>query len=415
MVTEISQPETAVAKKSTAAFLAGITGWTLDAFDFFLVVFCLTAIGRDFHKSDAAVSLSIVVTLAFRPLGGFIFGLLADRYGRRGPLVVNLLICSVVQALSGIAPTFGLFLASRAVFGMVMGGQWGVGASLAMESVPARLRGLLSGMLQQGYAAGYLLAALCYYLLFERVGWRPLFFLASLPALLTALFVALRVEESAVWKQTRHESWNSLGKGLLSHWKLLLYITLLTMTLHMTSHGSQDMYPTFLERQWGFRPSQRALLTACSMVGAILGGTLCGFLSDRFGRRRAMITALAGALLAIPLWAFSPSVPLLVLGAFLMQFMVQGAWGSGPGALDGTIAGFGARIPARLRQSMWRGVGKFGGIHRSSLCETNQLRHRHGGNCQCCGRLRHTCDRPWAGTAGDRVRHLEGLGILNSK
>src|SRR2546429_8123870 len=181
-----------------AALLAGFLGWTLDAFDFFLVVVTLTAIAKEFHRTDKEIALSIALTLGFRPVGAFIFGLLADRYGRRLPLMLDLIFYSIIEVLSGLAPNFATFLVLRALFGIGMGGEWGVGASLAMEKVPARLRGLLSGFLQQGYATGYLLAAICYFLLFERLGWRPLFFLGGLPALL-ALFVRVRVKESAVW------------------------------------------------------------------------------------------------------------------------------------------------------------------------------------------------------------------------
>jgi SHS family lactate transporter-like MFS transporter len=342
-----------------AALLAGYLGWTLDAFDFFLVVFCLTAIGREFHKSDAAIALSITITLAFRPVGAFIFGLLADRYGRRLPLMLDLIFYSVVEVLSGLAPDYTTFMILRALFGIGMGGEWGVGASLAMEKAPARLRGLLSGFLQQGYATGYLLAAVCYYFLFDRVGWRPLFFLGGLPALL-ALFVRFRVKESEVWEKTRHESWSNLGRALLSHWKLFAYITVLMMTMNFVSHGTQDMYPTFLERQWGLRATDRAAITACSMVGALLGGTLFGMLSDRWGRRRVMIRALIGALLMIPAWAFAPSKALLVIAAFFMQFMVQGAWGVipahlselSPDSVRGFLPGFGYQCGVLLASSV---------------------------------------------------------------
>src|SRR4029077_12141114 len=194
-------------------------GWMLDAFDFFLVVMTLTAIAREFGKSDAAIALSLLLTLLFRPVGAFIFGLLADRYGRRIPLMLDLVFYSIIEVLSGFAPNYTVFIILRALFGIGMGAEWGVGASLAMEKVPARLRGLLSGFLQQGYATGYLLAAICYFLLFERLGWRPLFFLGGLPALL-ALFVRMRVAESAVWEKTRHADWGSLGRAILSHWKL---------------------------------------------------------------------------------------------------------------------------------------------------------------------------------------------------
>src|SRR4030081_1542232 len=205
-------------KDRTAAFLAGTIGWTLDAFDFFLVVFCLTAIGRDFHQTDKAVALSITLTLAFRPVGAFLFGLMADRYGRRLPLMLDLVFYSVIEVLSGLAPNYTTFLVLRALFGIGMGGEWGVGASLAMEKVPPRWRGALSGFLQQGYAAGNLLAAICYFALFQRWGWRPLFFLGGLPALL-AVFVRFHVQESEVWEKSRKESWQGLGQAIGSHWK----------------------------------------------------------------------------------------------------------------------------------------------------------------------------------------------------
>ena len=315
-----------------AALFAGYLGWTLDAFDFFLVVFCLTSIGRQFHKTDAEMALTITATLAFRPVGAFLFGLMADRYGRRLPLMLDLVFYSVIEVASGLAPNYTTFLILRCLFGIGMGGEWGVGASLAMEKVPARLRGLLSGFLQQGYATGYLLAAICYFFIFPRVGWRPLFFLGGLPALL-ALFVRMHVKESEVWEKTRHRTWGNLGRALVGNWKLFLYIAVLMMTMNLVAHGSQDMYPTFLERQWGFGVGTRSLLTGISMIGAIAGGTLFGSISDRAGRRRAMITALCLSLLVIPLWAFAPSLPLLIVGAFLMQFFVQGSWGVIPAHL----------------------------------------------------------------------------------
>ena len=309
-----------------AAVLAGFLGWTLDAFDFFLVVMTLTAIAREFHRSDAAVALSITLTLAFRPVGAFIFGLLADRYGRRVPLMADLVFYSVMEVLSGLAPTFTSFLVLRALFGIGMGGEWGVGASLVMEKVPVRLRGVLSGLLQQGYAVGYLLAALSFFVVFPRWGWRPLFFIGGLPALL-ALFVRYRVKESEVWRRSREESWRGLGRAIVRHWRLFLYLVLLMAMMNFVSHGTQDMYPTFLQRDWGFTPARRAALTAFSMLGAIAGGVLVGLVSDRLGRRRSIVLSLVGALAAIPLWAFAPSLAVLVTGAFLMQFFVQGAWG----------------------------------------------------------------------------------------
>jgi len=316
-----------------AALFAGFLGWTLDAFDFFLVVVTLTAIAKEFNRPVEDVALSLALTLGFRPVGAFIFGLLADRYGRRLPLMIDLVFYSVVEVLSGLAPNYATFMVLRALFGIGMGGEWGVGASLAMEKVPPRLRGVLSGLLQEGYAAGNLLASLCYFFVFPRWGWRPLFFIGGLPALL-ALFVRFRVKESEVWKKTRHKDWGQLGRGIASHWKLFVYITLLMMMMNFVSHGTQDLYPTFLEKYWGFGPRQRISINAFSAIGAIAGGVVFGLISDRIGRRRSMISALVLAIAVIPLWAFAPSLALLVSGAFLMQFMVQGAWGIIPAHLS---------------------------------------------------------------------------------
>jgi len=330
------------------AVLAGFLGWMLDAFDFFLVVFCLTAIAREFHQTDHAIALSITLTLAFRPLGAFIFGALADKYGRRRPLMLALFFYSLIEVLSGLAPNYMSFLILRGLFGIGMGGEWGIGASLAMEAAPAKKRGLLSGILQQGYPAGYLLAAVCYIFVFPRFGWRPLFFIGGLPALL-ALFVRLRVTESDVWKKTRQESWKDLVQVTALHWKLFLYITLFMAGMQLTTHGTQDMYPTFLERYWHYGPSVRAWITAISMVGAIIGGILFGFLSDRLGRRRMIVIAMCGAISIIPLWAFSSSKLGLILGAIGMQFLIQGAMGVvpahlselSPNSVRGFLVGFG--------------------------------------------------------------------------
>src|SRR6266403_898724 len=216
-----------------AALLAGFLGWTLDAFDFFLVVFSLTAIAQEFHRSDAEIAISITLTLMFRPVGAFIFGLMADRYGRRLPLMIDLVFYSAVDVATGFTHSFTTFLILRALFGIGMGGEWGVGASLVMEKVPPRLRGVLSGLLQEGYAAGYLLAAVAYYFVFPRWGWRPLFWIGGLPALL-ALFVRFGVKESEVWQRTRHASWSDLGRGIASHWKLFLFIALVMTMMNFS-------------------------------------------------------------------------------------------------------------------------------------------------------------------------------------
>ncbi len=320
-------------KGSWAALSAGFLGWTLDAFDFFLVTLCLTAIARDFGKSDAAIGYSIALTLAFRPVGALLFGLMADRYGRRLPLMIDLIFYSIMEVATGFAPNFTTFLVLRALFGIGMGGEWGVGASLAMEKVPPKWRGVLSGLLQQGYSLGYLLAALAYLVVFPKWGWRPLFFLGGLPALL-ALFVRFRVSESEVWEGSKKQSWKQLGSAVAGHWKLFCYLALFMTGMNLASHGTQDMYPTFLQRFWHFGTTERSLITAISMVGAIAGGVVIGLLSDRFGRKRAIASSLLMAILVIPLWAYAPKTGWLVLGAFLIQFCVQGAWGVIPAHLS---------------------------------------------------------------------------------
>ena len=311
------------------AALASFLGWTLDAFDFFIVVMVLPHIAKDFGKPIKAVALSITLTLAMRPVGAFIFGLLADRYGRRLPLMIDLVFFSIIEVLSGLAPNYTTFMILRALFGIGMGGEWGIGASLAMEKVPRRMRGVLSGMLQEGYAVGYLLAALAFFFVFPHWGWRPMFFLGGLPALL-AIYVRFGVRESEVWERTKHENWDKLVGAIVSNWRLFLYITAMMTMMNFVSHGTQDMYPTFLKEQRGFDTRAVALIAITYNIGAVLGGLAFGYYSDRVGRRRAMVTALLLAVVAIPMWAYAPSTPLLVVGAFALQFMVQGAWGVVP-------------------------------------------------------------------------------------
>lgn len=358
-----SQPirsATSVSDPWFGSFLCAFSGWALDGFDFFLVVFCLTAIGHSFGKDDKTVALALTATLALRPVGALIFGLLADRYGRRIPLIVNLLTFAVIEIFTGLAHTFIQFIVIRAIFGIVMGGQWGVGASLAMEKVPLRLRGLLSGLLQEGYAIGYLFAAATYFLLYDRISWRPLFFFGPLPALAAAVFVIFNVSESDVWKRTHQTNWRGLGRTLTRHWKLLLYFTFFMMAMHMTSHGTQDLYPTFLERQWGIPSKERAFLSALSMVGGIVGALTVSALSDKLGRRRSIVLALVGGLCVIPMWAFSQSLPLLIAGAFLIQFCVQGAWGVlpahlselSPDSIRGSLPGLGNQCGVLLASSI---------------------------------------------------------------
>jgi SHS family lactate transporter-like MFS transporter len=318
------------------AVIAGFSGWLLDAFDFFLVTFCLSAMASEFHKTVAQISLVITMTMAFRPVGGFIFGILADRYGRRIPLIINMSAFTIAGVLTGMAPSYSTLLLVRAIFGMVMGGTWGVGASLAMEGAPAHRRGLLSGLLQEGYAAGNILAAVLSFFFLDRLGWRMLFILSSVPAIPLVLYIAFFVKESAVWKQTANNklTWGQQRREIFSHWKLFLYLLVFMTTMMFASHGTQDMYPTFLKVQWHMDTRRLAAITAISGVGAVAGGLAFGFFSDKKGRRRSIITAFIVGAAIIPLWAYAPNQALLILGAFLMQFMVQGAWGVIPAHLS---------------------------------------------------------------------------------
>ena len=314
------------------AVLAGFLGWTFDAFDFFVLAFVLAPIATEFGKSIPAVALTITASLATRWMGAILFGLIADRYGRRIPLILNILYYSLIEVLSGLAPSYKVFFLLRLLYGLGMGGEWGVGASLTMESVPAKWRGFISGLLQEGYALGFLLAAAVYRVVYPHWGWRPLFFIGGLPALLT-LFVRARVKEPEAWRRSRTD-WTTYGRAILGNWRRFAYLVVLMAMMNFISHGTQEMYPTYLQQQRGFSPQRTSDFTMFTMMGAILGGLAFGYFSDRRGRRRAMVTAVLLAALLIPLWIFAPSIPLILSGGFLMQFMVQGAWGVIPAHIN---------------------------------------------------------------------------------
>ncbi|MFZ0635342.1 MAG: MFS transporter [Candidatus Acidiferrales bacterium] len=331
----MNSPSAADRANQRNALLAGFLGWTLDAFDFFVLAFVLAPIARDFHRSVPEIALAITASLATRPLGAFLFGLLADRYGRRLPLMLDILFYSAVEFATGFSPNFTIFLLLRLLYGIGMGGEWGVGASLAMESVPAKWRGILSGVLQEGYALGYLLAAVAYWTVFPHWGWRALFFLGGAPALLT-LFIRAKVKESEVWKSSRSErhDWGSYARDVWSNGRRFLYLVLLMAMMNFISHGTQDLYPTYLQLQRGFTTKLTSIVTIVSMLGAICGGLAIGLLSDRWGRRRAMIGSVLAGVALIPLWVFAPSFAWILIGAFFMQFMVQGAWGVIPAHIN---------------------------------------------------------------------------------
>ena len=344
---------------SWAAVAAGFLGWAFDAFDFFLVTLCAPSIAATFGVKPSDVAGATALTLAARPLGAICFGLLADRYGRRRPLMANLVFYSTLSILSGLAPTFALFIAARFLFGIGMGGEWGVGASLAMEKVSPKWRGVMSGVLQEGYMFGSLLATGAIFFLYPHVGWRPLFFIGGLPAAL-CLFIRFRVRESEVWEQTRAKDWSHLGSAIVRNWRPFLLIVGTMWVMNLASHGTQDGYTTFLSVERGYTQKQAAGLAAVGSVGAICGGVLFGLISDRIGRRRAMQVAFALGILVAPLYVYAPTTVLLGVGGFLLQFMVQGAWGVipahitelSPDAVRGFLPGFGYQVGVLLAGSI---------------------------------------------------------------
>ena len=314
------------------ALAASFLGWTLDAFDFFLLVFVVTDIAREFKVSVPRVFLAITLTLALRPVGAFILGRLADRYGRRPVLMIDVMLYATLAFLSAFSPNIIVFLVLRALFGVAMGGEWGIGASLTMESIRPESRGVASGILQSGYSCGYLLASIAYVLLFPSFGWRGLFLVGILPALLI-LYIRTNVPESPAWNPARAQRGGTLAI-LRRHWRLAIYAVLLMTFFNLLSHGTQDVYPTFLKVDRGFKPPMVSMILVIANIGAIIGGLTFGTLSQHFGRRRVMVIAALLCLPVIPLWAFSQGPVLLAAGAFTMQVMVQGCWGLVPAHLN---------------------------------------------------------------------------------
>jgi SHS family lactate transporter-like MFS transporter len=334
-------------------FLAAFLGWTMDSLDFFILIFCIPAIAKEFHTKPSEVLGAVFLTQAFRPVGALLFGMLADRYGRRPVLMVNILSFSVIELACAFAPSLTMLLVLRALFGLAMGGEWGVGAALVFETLPKEGRGTFSGILQEGYAAGSILAAGAFALFFNGfvlgglhvpgIGWRGLFILGSLPALLV-FYVQARVAESPVWlagAKMRADraagairAEEQMNAALLKKFLPTFLFLVLLMTAFMSfSHGTQDVYPTFLTVSVKLRPSTVGLIGILYGFGSIAGGFFFGTLSEKWGRKRAIITAALLAIPIIPLWAYGHSAFVLGTGAVLMQFMVQGAWGVVPAYL----------------------------------------------------------------------------------
>jgi SHS family lactate transporter-like MFS transporter len=334
-------------REQRSVVIASFLGWSLDAFDFFLLVFVIKDIAQDFGTTITNVTVAIFITLAMRPIGAFLFGRAADRYGRRPTLMVDVLLYSLCELASAFAPNLAVLLVLRALYGIAMGGEWGVGASLAMESIPPRARGFVSGLLQSGYPTGYFIASLVYGLLFDVIGWRGMFVVGVLPALLV-FYIRRNVPESPHWQRARQGRRSTWAVIKAHHWRLGIHAILLMTAFNFFSHGTQDLYPTFLRVQHGLSPHAIGAIAVVYNIGAIVGGILFGTLSERFGRRRMIIIAALLSLPVLPLWISGGSAVLLAVGAFLMQFMVQGAWGVIPAHLNelspadarGTFPGF---------------------------------------------------------------------------
>jgi SHS family lactate transporter-like MFS transporter len=330
------------------AVIASYLGWTLDAFDFFIMVFVLKHIAEEFGTDVKSVALAVTLTLAARPIGALFFGLLADRFGRRPVLMADVLAYSILEFASGFAPSLTALLVLRFIFGIAMGGEWGVGASLTMETIPPRTRGIVSGLLQAGYPSGYLIASIVFGVLFPIIGWRGMFMVGAAPALLV-LFIRRNVEESPAFIANRvRPDRPSFFKAVQQHIGRLIYVVLLMTAFNFFSHGTQDLYPTFLQVQRGFSTETVSIIAIIYNIGAILGGLSFGLLSEHIGRRRAIVIAALLALPIIPLWVYSTAPATLALGAFLMQVAVQGAWGIipvhlnelSPDEIRGTFPGF---------------------------------------------------------------------------
>jgi len=359
-----------------STFIACFLGWSLDAFDFFILIFCVNTLALQFQTKVSAITEAIFLTLAMRPIGAFLFGLIADRFGRRPALMIDIIAYSVFELASAFAPSLKFFLIMRAFFGIAMGGEWGVGAALAFESLPAEGRGFFSGLLQEGYVVGYLMAALLYGTLFPFVGWRGMFVIGALPAFLV-IYIRTEVDESPAWLQGRvsREAESHPGKDISANLGNFLFLVVLMFAFNSFSHGTQDLYPTFLQKNHQFSPQIVGLIAIVYNIGALLGGILFGTWSERIGRRRAIVIAALLAIPVIPLWAYSHTVPMLALGGFLMQFMVQGAWGVvpahlnelSPPAVRATFPGFAYQLGNFLSS-------------RNAVIQAKLVEHRYGGS-----------------------------------
>ena len=356
--------------------LAAWLGWTLDAFDFFLLTFLLKDIAKEFGVEVSAVAYALFLTLAMRFVGAFIFGRIGDKWGRKPALMLDILCYSIIGALAAFSPNLTIFLVLRALFGIAMGGEWGLGSSLAMESIPPQARGTVSGILQSGYPSGFLIAAVVYGLLYGRtfgdytIGWRAMFLLSVLPAFVV-LFIRSSVPESPAFEASQVHEKPHLWATVAEHKGLVLYMVLLMLCFNLFSHGTQDLYPTFLQKQHNFDPAIVSWITIVANLGAIAGGLAFGHWSEKIGRVNAITIASLIALPALPLWAYASTPALLALGAFVMQVAVQGAWGVVPAHLNELTPGAArATIPAFVYQA-GNFLASYNGPFQARIAEAN--------------------------------------------
>jgi SHS family lactate transporter-like MFS transporter len=356
--------------------VAAYLGWTLDAFDFFVLTFVIKDIAKEFGVEVSAVAYALFLTLAMRFVGAFIFGRIGDTWGRKPALMLDILCYSIIGAAAAFSPNLTVFLILRALFGVAMGGEWGLGASLAMESIPPQTRGVVSGVLQCGYPSGFLLAAVAYGLLYGRTfgdhafGWRAMFLLSVLPALVV-LFIRAAVPESPAFEASQAREKPNLWTTVSENWGLVLYMVVLMMCFNLFSHGTQDLYPTFLQKQHKFDPATVSTIAIIANIGAIVGGLGVGHFSEKIGRVNAITAAALLALPALPLWAYSTTPAMLAVGAFVMQIAVQGAWGVIPAHLNELAPGAArATIPAFVYQA-GNFLASYNGPFQARIAEAN--------------------------------------------
>ncbi len=356
--------------------VAAYLGWTLDAFDFFVLTFVIKDIAKAFGVEVSAVAYALFLTLAMRFVGAFIFGRIGDLWGRKPALMLDILCYSIIGAAAAFSPNLTVFLILRALFGVAMGGEWGLGSSLAMESIPPQSRGIVSGVLQCGYPSGFLLAAIAYGLLYGHTFgdfvfvWRAMFLLSVLPALVV-LFIRAAVPESPAFETARTREKPSLWATVSQNSRLVIYMVVLMMAFNLFSHGTQDLYPTFLQKQHKFDPATVSWIAIVANIGAIVGGLTFGHVSERIGRVNAITIAALIALPALPLWAYSTTPAMLAVGAFIMQIAVQGAWGVIPAHLNELSPGAArATIPAFVYQA-GNFLASYNGPFQARIAEAN--------------------------------------------